>query len=261
MESASTLITLIAIGVGLMLLLALAFVVFFSFSQSKLRREQFKTQQAKLEYQEKLLHSTILTQEKERERIAKDLHDEVGSKLNVIHLYLHQLTKKAPDAQKSITEMVEVLNDTIHTSRRISHDLLPPTLENFGLHTAMEELCDHFRQTNQQKIHVEVEGERPEKLDKWVELHLFRILQELMNNSLKYAQADQIHIKLWQSEEKLWLTYRDNGRGFDADAIENQKGLGMKNIQSRLQMIHGSYQLKTAVGEGVQVRIEVEFLT
>jgi len=83
------LLLFVGIGAGIMVLLALSFVIFFLFSQSTLRKEQFKAQQAKLEYQEKLLYSTILTQEEERKRIAKDLHDEVGSKLNVINLYLH----------------------------------------------------------------------------------------------------------------------------------------------------------------------------
>lgn len=259
MESSNELIILIIIGIGLMLFLAMAFVLFFSFSQNKLRKEQFKAQEAKLEYQEKLLHSTILTQEKERERIAKDLHDEIGSKLNVVHLYLHQLTRKKNDTgvSESIGEMVEVINDTIHTTRSISHDLLPPTLDKFGLQTAIDELCDRIRQADQQTIYLETEGERPSNMDKLVELNVFRILHELLNNTLKYAQADQIQVKLWQSVEKLVLSYEDNGIGFDADSKENKKGLGMKNIESRLQMIKGSYELKTAPGEGMAIQIVV----
>lgn len=258
MDSANEIILLISLGSGLMLVLALAFVLFFTFSQSKMRKEQLKAQETKIEYQEKLLHSTILTQEKERERIAKDLHDEVGSKLNVIHLYLHQLGKKAPEAKSSIAEMIEVLNDTIHTSRRISHDLLPPTLENFGLEVAIDELVDKLNQTQELSVQLEAQGERPGAEYKLEELNLFRILQELLNNTLKYAKAKHIYISLWQSKEKLTLEYRDDGLGFDTKAIDNQKGLGMKNIESRLQMINGSYELKSAPGQGMQIHMEVK---
>lgn len=257
MESPNELIILISVGIGLMLVLAMAFILFFTFSQGKFREEKLKAQEAKLAYQEELLHSNILTQEEERERIAKDLHDEVGSKLNVVHLYLHQLTRKAPEAGESIREMVSVINDTIDTTRRISHDLLPPTLDSFGLSTAVEELCERIQQTSQLEIYVETQGERAEHIEKIVELNLFRILFELLSNTLKYAEASQIHISLAQTESKISLSYRDNGKGFDASDFKHQKGLGMKNIESRLQMIQGSYELKTAPGEGVWINIQV----
>ncbi|MEZ4771537.1 MAG: sensor histidine kinase [Bacteroidia bacterium] len=258
MESPNELLLLVAVGVGMMLILAVTFVLFFSFSQNKLRQEQIKAQQTKLEYQEKLLHSTLRTQEEERKRIAKDLHDEVGSKLNVIHLFMHQIAKKAPDVRANIDEVAEVLNDTINTSRRISHDLLPPTLESFGLASAIEEFCDRFRQSHTLSVNFESEGTRPENIPQMTELNLFRILQELLSNTLKYAQASEINIHLIQSPEKLLLEYRDNGRGFDEKAMENQKGLGMKNVESRLQMIGGTWHLQTALGEGVKVRVEVK---
>ncbi|MDW3651664.1 MAG: sensor histidine kinase [Bacteroidia bacterium] len=256
MESTNDLILLVAIGSGIMLLLALAFVLFFSFSQNKLRKEQFKAQEAKLQHQEQLLHSNIKTQEEERERIAKDLHDEVGSKLNVIHLYLHQLLKKQPEAKESVSEMITVLKDTIQTSRRISHDLLPPTLDKFGLAVAIEELSEVVEQANDLQLQLELEGERPQGIDKIVEINLFRVLQELISNTLKYAKASEVRIKLWQNEEKVILNYADNGLGFDPDKKEHQKGLGMKNIESRLQMIGAELDLKSSPGKGVQVQIE-----
>lgn len=257
MESPNELLLLVAVGVGMMLILAVAFVLFFTFSQNKLRQEQFKAQQVKLEYQEKLLHSNLMTQEEERKRIARDLHDEVGSKLNVIHLFIHQIAKKAPEVQANIDEVAEVLNDTIHTSRRISHDLLPPTLESFGLASAIDEFCERFQQSHTLAIEFESEGRRPENIPQMVELNLFRILQELISNTLKYAQAGKVTIRLVQNPEKLSLEYSDDGRGFDSQAKENQKGLGMKNIESRLQMVGGTFHLQTAVGEGVKVRVEV----
>ncbi|RMG58704.1 MAG: sensor histidine kinase [Bacteroidetes bacterium] len=258
MQGAPEVIAIVSAGIGIMLLLALTFVLFFNFSQGKLRREQLKAQAARLAHQEELLHSNILTQEEERGRIAKDLHDEVGSKLNVLHLYLHQLRKKAPDAQDSIQDMLSVINDTIHTTRRISHDLLPPTLASFGLQVAIEELCERVEQAHAMEISFTAEGDRPSGIAPIVELNLFRILNELLSNTLKYAQASQVHIHLWQQPGQLRLQYRDNGRGFDSTDPAHQKGLGMQNIQSRLQMMAGELDLHSAPGEGVRVQLSVK---
>ena len=241
----------LAVGISLMFFLALAFVLFFYFSQGKLRSEQIKAQQTQLELQERLLYSTILTQEAERSRIAKDLHDEIGSKLNVIHLNLHQLQRKAPEIKEQALSLAAVINDTIATTRRISHDLLPPTLENFGLKAALEELCENYKAASGLEVYLEVLEKVPLKDQKLLELNLFRILQELFSNTIKYAGASQIQLKLETSEKQIVLHYRDNGKGFDPALPENNRGLGTQNIKSRLQMIGGQFQLETAKGKGV----------
>lgn len=257
MDSPVEIINFILASIGIMLALSLAFVLFFGFSQSKFRKEQLHAQQAKIEYQEQLLHNTILTQEEERKRIAKDLHDEVGSKLNVVHLYLHQLSQKVPESQETVSELFGVLNDTIQTTRRISHDLLPPTLESFGLQVAVEEVAEWVEKSNQIQVFVETEGERQAKVDKLIELTLFRILSELISNTIKYANATNIHINLWQYPERISVGYQDNGQGFDSSNQYTKKGLGLQNIESRLQMVHGTYQLHSAPDKGMKMQIDV----
>ncbi len=219
--------------------------------------QQRRLKEKELTHQREMLSSTILTQEQERQRIAKDLHDSVGSKLGVMNLFLHQLNRKSPEAETDVRDMLGVVGETIQTTRRISHDLLPPTLETFGLATAIQELGDQVAQTQGPGMKIEIEGERPEGVAPLVELNLFRILQELLNNSLKYAQANQISLRLIQSADKIILQYHDDGIGFDPQRLENQKGLGMQNIQSRLQMIEGKMDLQSAPGQGVQVQVEV----
>ncbi|MEM9986384.1 MAG: sensor histidine kinase, partial [Bacteroidota bacterium] len=234
-------------GLGLALIGGLGFYLW----------QQHRLRQKELAHQREMLNSTILTQEKERQRIAKELHDSVGSKLGVMNLFLHQLNRKSPEAQPDVQEMLGVVGETIQTTRRISHDLLPPTLETFGLGTAIQELEDQLGQTRGPQIKVEIKGERPEGIPPLTELNLFRILQELLNNTLKYAQAQHISLRLIQSSDKLILQYRDDGQGFDPQDSENQKGLGTQNIQSRIQMIGGKMDLQTAPGQGVQVQVEV----
>lgn len=245
---------LMTIGILIMLSLALAFIVFFNRSQRKIFEEQMRVQQLQLEHQAQLLYSNIRTQEEERKRIAKDLHDEVGSKLNVIHLNLHRVKKgtaETPTADDAVSDMFVLINDTIDTTRRISHDLLPPTLENFGLQEAIKELCDSYQKADSAvafQFELLQNDERP--TDKMVEVNLFRVLQELISNSLKHGKPSQISIRLWLGSQELRLEYRDNGKGFDVEKLKGKNGLGMQNIESRMKMIHAKYELDSKVGEG-----------
>jgi len=151
---------------------------------------------------------------------------------------------------------MNILKDTIDTSRRISHDLLPPTLEKFGLAVAVEELSDTLNQSQSAKVFFEAQGEDIESLPQLISLNLFRVLQELINNTLKYAEASHIRIRLFVSPEKVELSYQDDGKGFDMEDMENKKGLGMKNIDSRLQMIEGKHDIQTSLGKGFQINME-----
>lgn len=257
MDSQPEIINFALESIGIILALLLAFILVPGFSQGKFRKEQLNAQQAKIAWQEQLLHNTILTQEEERKRIVKDLHDEVGSKLNVVHLYLHQLTQKVPEAQAMISDMLGVVNETISTTRRISYDLLPPTLESFGLQVAVEEIAEWVEQSSQLEILVESAGQRLPDIDKLIELTLFRILSELINNTVKYADATKIHISLRQYPDKISIRYQDNGKGVDTCNQLNKKGIGFQNIESRLQMIRGTYQLQSNPIEGMKMQIDV----
>ena len=132
--------------------------------------------------------------------------------------------------------------------------MLPPTLEDFGLSTAIEELCEQVRKTGALDITFERHLERAEIGDADTELNLFRIVQEMLNNTLKYAQASRVNIRLARENNQKKLTYHDNGQGFDSTAL-NRKGLGLRNLESRAQIIGGHFSLKTAVGQGFEAEV------
>ncbi|MBI1224283.1 MAG: sensor histidine kinase [Bacteroidetes bacterium] len=243
---------LMSVGIAVMLLLALAFVLFFYFSQRKFQTEQAKAQEEKLRHQEQLLYSTIETQENERQRIAKDLHDVIGSKLNIINLGLHRL--KAAD-ETTAKELFGLLNDTIASTRQISHDLLPPILEKFGLKEAIVELCESCRQTASLHISLETKQTDARPTDKLVELNLFRVLRELISNSIKHGEPENIHILFHQNQQNIKLEYREDGKGFDQHDENHKPGLGMQNIESRLKMIGADYDLKSSKGKGMEMNI------
>lgn len=251
--------TLMIIGVLVMLALALAFVLFFSQSRKTILQQQMEAQQQELAHQQSLLFSNILTQEEERKRIAKELHDEIGSKLNVILLNLHRLNKvtgQAATVAPITQEMQSLVNTTINTTRRISYDLLPPTLVNFGLLEAIKELVDNYQKTETIEVVLEICQNESPTINQIVGLNLYRVLQELMNNTMKYAEAQQINLKLWFSPIQLKIEYRDNGKGFDLQNEQQQKGMGMQNIKSRMKMIQGTSEFQTAIGKGVFVTLK-----
>lgn len=257
----NTFVFMMVIGILVMLALALAFVLFFNTAQKKILQEQMRNQKLAYEHQEELLHSTILTQEEERKRIARELHDEIGSKLNVILLNIHRLREphhQPTEAAEITQEMSTLINTTIDTTRRISHDLLPPTLEDFGLVETIKELQTNFNQSGIITIAFDVVEKKVEIDDKLIELNLFRVLQELINNSIRHGKAAEIGIKLWLSAEQIKLEYTDNGTGFDTSIFAKSKGMGTKNIESRLHMIGASYEYHSSAGQGMKMTLQLK---
>lgn len=255
---------ILTVGILVMLSLALAFVLFFNWSQKKIFQQQLLRQDLELSHQQNLLYGTIVAQEKERQRIAQDLHDDVGSKLNVIFLHLHRLrklNKQSKNLQEPLIELHALLQTTIETSRRIAHDLLPPTLEKFGLSEAVEELCNHYERTEAISVTLQVETVHQSVLSKFEELTFYRILQELFHNTIKYASAKRIDIKLKTTSRHVQLTYKDDGKGFDMNDREVQTGLGLRNIANRMNMINGTYELKTMPSEGMSIQLKKSLIT
>ncbi|MEL7221482.1 MAG: histidine kinase [Bacteroidota bacterium] len=244
------LLSVIFIGILIMLSFAFAFFLFFFFSQKKFQTEQLKAQARELEHQEQLLYSSIQTQEQERERIARELHDDIGSKLSVINMGLHRI-RRSKDLT-TLPDVLDILAQTTNSARQISHQLLPPILKNFGLAAAMHELCDNYDNASEgMEVSFESSDENLSANTSEIALAFFRIIQELLSNSFKYSEASEIKVKLSLEQEQLKLTYVDNGKGFDQHSTTHQTGLGMQNIESRVRMIDAQQQLRTAPGEGL----------
>jgi two-component system NarL family sensor kinase len=251
---------LMVIGILIMLAFAMAFVLFVNHSQKRLLKEQMRVQKLDYKHQEELLHATILTQEKERNRIARDLHDEIGSKLNVIFLNICRLRKFAKKDEEIglITNEVEtVIHTTINSIRFISHELLPPTLEEFGLAETVRELQHSYNLAGDIHIDFTTEENALPIEDSLIELNLFRVLQELISNSIRHGKATEIDINLSSKESFIKLAYQDNGTGFDSAEKTHKKGLGMKNIESRLRIINATHKLTSSTENGTNVVIEL----
>lgn len=253
----SEIVLMVGLGILIMVALSLIMVAYAGKAQRRILQQRMDTQALELRYQQELVQKNLQTQEEERRRIAAHLHDDIGSKLGVLHLAFHRLARlPAPsdDHDQMKAEIDELIANALGRVRAISHELLPPTLEDFGLIEALKELCDQIRKTGALDVQLETELERANIGDAATELHLFRIVQELCNNTLKYARASRINIRLQQSNDKKQLLYSDNGSGFDPRGVA-RKGLGLKNLESRAKMISAELQIQTAPGKGFQATV------
>ncbi|MFD2939972.1 sensor histidine kinase [Flavobacterium notoginsengisoli] len=237
------------------IIVAVALIIFFYFSRKKIIQKELEKIDLIVRYQKEQLHAVIITQEEERKRIAQDLHDDISSKLNIVSLNSHLLTApNLTEAETSeITEnIIALTTKALDNSRKIAHNLLPPVFEKFGLNAAIEELCEEFESSKSVKTHYKNEIDFDDKdIDR--HLHVFRILQELMNNSLRHGKATEIWIAFTNKEGVNICDYEDNGLGFDSKSDQNQKGLGMKNIDSRISFLEGTIKITSEINNGVIV--------
>jgi len=188
--------------------------------QRRIQAQQEKQLAMERIHQRNMLSAAVEVQESERRRIASDLHDGIGSLLSATRLYLRQLkpdtsTEKALNIGES---SLEILDEIIQNTRRITHDLLPPVLEKFGFHAAIEDLCDKVNGSGGIQITHKLSCDH--RLPGPHEIALYRIVQELMNNTLKHAAAGTIKILDSCANSKYYLNYQDDGKGFDFDTNE-----------------------------------------
>ncbi|KQO33056.1 histidine kinase [Flavobacterium sp. Leaf82] len=237
------------------MVVAVFLVAFFYFSRKKIIQKELEKRDLEIQYQKEQLHAVIFTQEEERKRIAQDLHDDISSKLNIVSLNSHLLSSPnlTEEETKEITDnIINLTAKALENSRKIAHNLLPPVFEKFGLNAGVEELCEEFESSKSVKVTYENEIDFDEQ-DINRHLHVFRVLQELMNNSLRHGKASEIWISFKNENEIDTCYYKDNGIGFDNQNSENQKGLGMKNIDSRISFLNGTIKINSEIGKGIAV--------
>ncbi len=230
--------------------LAASFIFFFIAHQRRITKQKEAMQKAELEHSEMLLHATLLSQEEERKRIGRDLHDDVGASLSNLKMIMAQSTEVQPDK----TAYKPLIDNIITTVRNISHSLSPPGLTLFGLENTLHELFDQFNIAGNIKLIFENElGEKLNAFDERTALALYRIMQELLTNTVKHAHANQVMIKCFAENDTSIITYQDNGKGIDT-AAGKKYGMGMQNIEARLRMIQAQYEIPI-VAKGFFIKI------
>ncbi len=205
------------------------------------------------------MRSVIEGQETERERIAKDLHDSLGGLLSTIKLRFDNVRSIKSDLSslKEYNQAQNLLDTAVEEVRTISRNLQPSSLANLGLVAAVKDLINRFEGENHPEIEFQ-HYEIPPKIDKMIAMSVYRIIQELLNNSLKHAHAKEILIQLNSDGGDLVIQYEDDGIGFDENSL-TQKGMGLENIRSRVNFLHGTIVMDSGKGSGISVLIRLKY--
>lgn len=241
-----------------MLILAGAIVLFVTFYQKRMFEARLKQQVLEGQFQQKVLEATLDSQEHERSRLAGDLHDSIGGMLSAVRIGLSAIGRQLPDTHV-LDAQKQMLDDTIESVRKISRELMPATLEKFGLIAAVRELCEKMQATTQIQIGVVELGEtRP--IEQRRRLMVYRITQELLNNAFKHSRATYIEV-VFDFKEKLYLIIEDNGIGIDPKHMEEsgRKSLGLFNIQSRVQLLSATVTIDRDKREGSKITVSVPY--
>jgi len=212
-----------------------------------------------------LSHRLVTAQENERERIARELHDEAGQSLTIIKLSLELLENKLPE---DMAEIREALRDasrqtgsTLENLRSIAHNLRPPALDRLGLNQALISLCQQFEtMTNIRTVHNGIELPR---LPSSYEINLYRFVQEALTNVAKHANATEVQVWIETHTGKIEIHVKDNGQGIPNTQLDSKgefmEGIGLTNMEERLDMIEGKLKVKSVSGQGTHLCAIVEF--
>lgn len=214
------------------------------------------------ETEREILSTVIRTEERERERFAKDMHDSVGPLLSTVKLYVNELESSTlgNDERKDfVNQTNEIIDEAINSIRTISNNLMPRVIHKFGLIKAIESFCEKVNKTNTINIKF-VKRNCGERLDQNLELILFRVITELLNNTLKHAEAKNVIIELEKVAGKLNMVFQDDGIGFNINEImtSDHKGMGLKNIISRIKSINGDYNFVSFPNNGFKINVNID---
>lgn len=199
----------------------------------------------------KSINSMLEGQEKERKRVAEDLHDRLGSTLTAAKMHVDVISGQNGQLDKVGSLLDQALTDT----REISHNMLSGVLTNFGLVAALKDLVETVEGTNRIGIKLEYD-ELEKRLESQSEINIYRILQELISNTLKHAKAQTISISFKKIDDQLLINYSDDGVGFTYDQVEFN-GIGFKNIAARIGKIGGEWEYTSRLDEGFQAELSI----
>jgi signal transduction histidine kinase len=228
-----------------------------------LAKQQDELQQQRISELEKdrqlvAVDSMLKGQEEERSRLAKDLHDGLGGLLSGVKFSLSNMKDNlviTPDNMAVFERSLDMIDASIKELRRVAHNMMPEILTKFGVDEALKEYCNSVNATKLLTVKYQSVG-MDARLDKSIEIIVYRIVQELLNNILKHASASEAFVQLVRETSRLNVVVEDNGKGFDTSMLENSKGAGWINIRSRVDYLKGQLDIHSEKDKGTLVNIE-----
>jgi signal transduction histidine kinase len=254
-------ISILAIVTTIVFLILAIFVIGFmiSFQKRQLQNQQEKTA-LKTAYDQEILKSQIEVQNQTLQHIGRELHDNIGQLLSVAKINLNVLEESNNTEHEHIKQTNEIISQSINDLRALTKSLDGDFVKDFGLEESISHELQRIRKTKRFQTEISVLGMK-RKLGYEIEIVLFRIVQEVLNNALKHSKAKNIDIILQYFPTSFKLSVKDNGKGFDLENVSsktiNSSGAGLRNMQRRMELIGGKCTVKSVLGEGTGVDLVI----
>ena len=233
----------------LMSLIIAVVIIYFFVSIIRYHRRYMRLQREKI-------FAEITIRENERKRIAGDLHDSLGPLLSAVKLNISSVDVESADDRQVLDKTGGYLDEIIGSLRRISHDLLPNTLERRGLVEAIREFINQVN--TRQSLNIQLFIVKEISIPKEKEIHIFRMIQEIVHNTIKHSGANILQIGFSEEGGHLLCLTKDDGKGFDKEkALAGAHGLGLRSLESRCEILNGVLTLDSAPGEGTNYFIKI----
>ena len=246
------------IGVAAIILI-ISLLVYRTYRQRQLL-QQNKIQELENEKQLLATEAVLKGQESERARLARDLHDGLGGMLSGIKHSLNTMKGNmimTENNVQSFERSIDMLDSSIREMRRVAHNLMPESLVKFGLDPALKDFCNDINSIGALKITYQSFGLEGKVIEQTISITIYRIVQELVNNIMKHAQARQAIVQVTTDAKQISITVEDDGKGFDPQKLDNGRGIGWINIRSRVDYLKGKIDTRSRSGEGTSVHIEL----
>jgi two-component system, NarL family, sensor kinase len=227
--------------------------------QQKKKLQQQRISELETEKQLTATEAVLKGEEQERTRLAKDLHDGLGGMLAGIKYSFSTMKGgliMTPGNQQVFERSMDMLDSSIKEMRRVAHNMMPEALVKFGLDTAVKDFCNDITQSGALRVTYQSIGLVDENFDQTTAITIYRIVQELISNTLKHAAAKIAIVQITKTGQQLAITVEDDGKGFDTTIISQAKGIGWINIQHRVDFLKGKLDINAAPGKGTSVHIE-----
>ncbi|MFT3935572.1 MAG: sensor histidine kinase [Chitinophagaceae bacterium] len=244
---------------GACILLIISLLSYRTYKQ-KQKLQQQRISELETEKQLTATEAVLKGEEQERTRLAKDLHDGLGGMLSGIKFSMNTMKGNlimTPENQQAFERSMDMLDSSIREMRRVAHNMMPETLVKFGLDTALNDFCNDINQSGALRVSYQSIGMEGADIDQTTAVTLYRIVQELVNNSIKHAAAKSVIVQLTKTNGDLSVTVEDDGKGFDTNILKQSKGIGWSNIQNRVEFLKGRIDVNAAPGKGTSVLIEI----
>jgi signal transduction histidine kinase len=243
---------LLAIFIGLALVLIVGLAAFYN--RKRLQREKLFAENLAAE-QERGLQMTLIAQEEERQRIARDLHDGIVQDLTILKMNISKLEGGTENEMKvELPIIANKLDKASKEVRSISHQMMPLALRELGLSAALKDVLDKMLTPNNIAFDFE-EVEMEERVSQVIEISLYRIAQELINNVVKHSKASSVNVMLTKRNNFITMIFEDNGKGFSSN--QKNEGIGMTSLNSRVKMVNGEIKFETEEGSGTMAIVKI----